>query len=157
MSLIEPCIAGDMSSLLTVDPATTTTPDDDDIASCSFECLQPSSISPLGFSPIRGGSCLADDDVFFFRVTSQISVSPAALCHPLTLSSKTSSKITRCPDRLLAICLQWRWKPIGAASQRNPLSQQCRGTIDASAFSFCGILQLQLTCRLMAFSCPSNF
>ena len=36
----------------------------------------------------------------------------------------------------------------GAAFQRNRLSQHCRDTIDARALSFCGILPLQLTCRL---------
>ena len=63
---------------------------------------------------------------WFLRLTSQMSLSPAALCHPLTLSSKTSSKITRCPGRLLAKCLHWRWRPVGAAFQRNGLSQHCR-------------------------------
>ena len=105
----------------------TAIPDDDDdiasLASCSFESLQ-----PLGFSHIRDG--LFPGWRWFFRVTSQMSLSPAALCHPSTLSSKQSSKITRCPCRLLAKCLQWSWKPIGAAFQRT----------GASALSFCGNL-----------------
>ena len=41
-----------------------------------------------------------------------MSLSLAAVCHP--------SKITRCPGRLLAKCLQWSWKPIGAASRAQP-------------------------------------
>ena len=43
-----------------------------------------------------------------------------------------------------------------AAFQRNRLSQHYRGTGDASALSFCGILPLRLTCRLVLRSSPSN-
>ena len=76
-------------------------------------------------------------------MTSQTSLSFAALCHPSALSSKTSLKITGCPGRLLTKCLHWRWRHIGAAFQRNRLSQHCTDTIDAR-LSFCGISPLQL-------------
>ena len=95
---------------------------------------------------------------WLFRMTSQLSLSLAALCHPSALSSKTALTIKGCPGRLLTTCLHWRWRRIGAAFQRNRLSQHCRDTTDASALSFCGILPLQLTCRLTvrSFSQPGT-
>ena len=94
---------------------------------------------------------------WLFRMTSQMSLSHAALCHPSALSSKTSLKITVCTGRSFTKCLHWKWRPIDVAFQRNRLSQQCRETIYASALSFCGILPLQPTCRLTVRSSPSNF
>ena len=49
-----------------------------------------------------------------------------SLAVPSSLSSKTSLKIMGCPRRLLAKCFHWRWRPIGAAFQRNRLCQQRR-------------------------------
>ena len=77
---------------------------------------------------------------------------------PFGLELENILEDTGCPGRLLTKCLHWRWRPIGAALQRNRLSQHCRERVDASAlFFFCGILSLQLTTRLTVRSSLSNF
>ena len=86
-------------------------------------------------------------------MTSQVSLFPAALSQfDLELENtledhEVSLQIT---GDMLAVELE----TIGAASQRNRV-QQCRGTIGASALSFCGILPLQLNCRLTVRTSPS--
>ena len=166
VSSTEPSITGDTSPLLTVDPAITTmpTPRLTQQHQTTTSPLSPVVRSSLCSRQVPNQLCLPLHHLkrfvsglrCFFRVTSQMSLSPAALCHPSTLRSKTSSKITRCHGRFLAKCLRWSWKPIGTAFQRNRLSQRCRGTIGASALPFCGILPLQPT-YLAVRSSPSNF
>ena len=155
VSLMEPCITGDTSAPLTVDPATTTMPTPR--LPQRYQTMTPTSpLSPAVRSslcshqvsnrwfPLRSGWSVSSWR-WLFRMTSQTGLSLAVLCHPSALSSKTSLKIMGCPHWLLTKSLHWRWRPIGAAFQGKRLSQHCRDAIDASAFSFCGILPLQLT------------
>ena len=112
VSLMEPCITGDVSRLLTVGLATTTLPTPR--LTQRYQTMTTTSpLSPAVRSSPRshksatlGVVCfllaMAFPDYFangFFL---------AVLCHPSASSSKTSLKIMGCPRRLLTKCLHWR-------------------------------------------------
>ena len=111
--------------------------DDDDIAflaSCSFESLQLSILLPLGFPPLElvcVQLSMAFPDDFRDEFVPRSPVSPFGL--ELENIIEDHGGVL---GRFLTKCLHWRWRPIGAAFQRNWLTQHSGDRKNESALSF---------------------